>query len=616
MVSLPTLDFQTLLVVFSVLIFALTLLLIFLSEKNAQKTQAKKLLLLDSPVFSKLLYRIHFGLLFVFIAVTAYSIWFSIRPSLYYALFASLFVTLLLLILTSAPEKRVLLKRTVLVTVIILAFTQSMLPTFQNRLIAFGPDQWPGVTTAKQIADQGYFVPVTTGSYYYTIPLCNLLNTAIYLFTGNAFISIAISLGTLILAITLAIYFVLLKLTKSQLASIIAVFVFLSTPRLAIVETIPSIFSLVLAAVLVMLLINCILNPLRATVVALAIISFAAIVIHPVGISVLIAICGGLLVLHHIGLVRQEHSESKMVLNLFGLFSIMTLAYWSFNQPIFNSIVNPLTTLLTTVSAPSSGPSVYTPNYFVSTSTSFSLVWALPVGISGAFVISYFYKILKNRKKISRLSKKTTLILPFVAGAVGLFFILVAFASIINAPGAAVERYVNTAAYLLLIFSSAVAAFQIIKSKQSFAIITMICLLAVSIFVGVGSPDWAVFENPGFTAVHSTYTGYVESTTMLKFLPNGTTVYTDNDLPDFLWMPELVNVDLYEPISYQTTRNVLDSVKNGFFNLTNPEYSQININATYIIKLSEISNLTVVNKYMNALYNSGSHVVFKTATNG
>lgn len=612
-----TVNFQELLVVFSVSIFALTLYLILRFKKNFEENKNERLSVLHSSVFSEALYRIHYSLILLFVMATGYSIWFGLRPFLYYAVFALLFVTSIFLVLASPPEKKVLTTRTVLITVVMLGLTQSLLPTFENRFIIFGSDQWRDIVATKLISEQGNFssAAVYSGSYYSSIPLFSVLSTVVTLTTGNVFLSFAILTGAMSLVMVLMIYFILLRLARSQIASVVGVFVFLSTPRLALVQALPSTVSLVLGSVLVLLLIEYMSIPCRRTLAALVLVAFSALIFHPTGIIVLIILCGGLVTLHLTGVARQTYPQSKMARNLLGIVCIMAFAYWSLNYVMFTSIIMPLKTLLSSIPT-SLGPSIYTPRYLTSSFEVFSYAWAVPAGISAAYVVATLHKLLRGRKNSRATSTETLSILPFAAGMIGLLSIAVGLISIIHAPSASVERYVDNTAYLLLAVSSAVVSSQLIGSRQTLAVVCIIFLLGPSVYIGSGCPDWAPFENPTFGAIRYTHTGYVEANTIVKHLPNNITIYADYDIP-VDGVAAMANISFSMPGTFQIIRNVIATIKDGTFNPFVPIYADspatfASVNATFTVKLDEVQNTTALDEYMNILYNSGLHIVLRT----
>jgi hypothetical protein len=602
-------SFQELLIVFSVSIFALTLYLILTSEKKL-KDNIKIPRMMHSTTFSKLLYRIHCSLVLLFIIVSVYSVWFGSRPSVYFVVFGLLFVTSTFLILATLPGKNAYAVRIVLLTVVILSLTQSMIPAIENRLMISGPDQWRDILATKLITDEGNFehAAAVSGVYYSSIPLFSMLNAAVTLLIGNVYLSFAVLTGIMGLVMALSIYLILWKLTTSHLASVVGVFAFLSIPRLAMDQAIPSTLSLALGSLLILMLINYISVPRRRTLLAVLLIAFSTLIFHPVGIVVLIVLCGAFVLAFLAGVVNQKYPEAKIMLGLLVLICTMSFAFWSLSDiTVFTSMITPLERLITSVPT-SLGPSIYLPRYFLGGLEIYSFAWALPVGMSAAYVTSILYMMLT--KKVKQTDDGETKF-AFIAGTIGLFMIVVAFISVIHAPSASVERYVNNVAYLLLLLPTGVVCSRLIDSRRKIATVCLLVLLGVFVFIGSGSPDWAPSENPTFTIAHATYTSYVEAQTMANFLPNNplapVLIYDDHDIA-VGGVASLANISISGPGTNQITRNVLDSIKDGTFDPFGRTYGV----EIFIVRRDEIQNTTVINQYMNILYDSGRHVMIRT----
>jgi hypothetical protein len=148
--------------------------------------------------------------------------------------------------------------------------------------------------------------------------------------------------------------------------------------------------------------------------------------------------------------------------------------------------------------------------------------------------------------------------LPFAAGLMGLFLIVVAFVSVTNAPSGAVERYIDTPAYLLLVIPSAIVCLQLFSSRRKLAVACTILLLFTAVYLGSSSPDWAQFENPSYSAVRYTFTGYVEVGILENYVPVNSTLYADYDL------------HIGASSSYQIIRPILNLIKVGALNPFNP----------------------------------------------
>lgn len=609
--------FEEFLIIFFFLIFSFALYLIVRSNKH-EGTELSKIQVLNSAKFSKLLYIIHYILLLSFVTTTAYAIWFGLRPVIYYVFFAALFVTSVFLALSTSEHRKNLAPRTLLITAVVLGICQSVLPTLENRLIIFGSDQWRDIVATKVIIVQGNFwnISILSNSYYSTAPFFNLLNSAVTLAIGDSFLSFTILIATLSLALVSAVYLILLRLTQGHLASVIAVFIFLSTPRLVLITALPSTVSLVLASISVLILVEHILMPRRSTLVASLLIGFSAMVFHPVGILVLILVCAGLVFTHFSGINKQTFLQSRTVRGLFALVCLVSIVYWSLNDVIFNSIISPLERLLQSIPT-SLGSTAYTPQYFSGGFDAFSYAWALPVGLSAAYVLTTLYWLLKDRRNGQSKYREKLGTLPFVAGVIGLLLIAVGFLSVMRSPGAALERYINFVAYTLLLIPSAVLCARLIWSQRKFAALCLIVVLAAGVYIGSGSPDWAPFENSTFGAIHTTYTGYIEANTIVRLLPNNTpTLYVDNDIYSVVGVARLNNFSFTEPLSFQPTRNLLAALKAGTLNPYDPAYMNAHPNLIYVVKSGDVQNASTIDNYMDIVYNSGSHIMLMTPYNG
>lgn len=340
-------NFEELLVISAIAIFAFVFFLLVKNKISLNVAEVKKSQISPS-IFSKVLYPVHIFLILLFVGITAYSAWFGSRPFIYYVIFAAIFLTSVLMVLTSPSKQKSLVARTVIFSVILLTLAQCMLPIIENRFIIIGADQWGDIVLSKTIVAQGNFlnsnaiaaaVPATG---YYSIPLFNVLLASISLFVGSSLLPFTILTCLIGLVTVLSIYLILLKLTKTHIAPLVGALVFLSTPQLASVQVLPSTVSLTLGFVLVLLLINHLTVPRRGTLVVILLVSLCTIIFHPVGILVLFLICSGLIITSRIGLFRQHFLRLKLTQSLLVICGVLMLAYYFFaNQAIFSSIIVP-----------------------------------------------------------------------------------------------------------------------------------------------------------------------------------------------------------------------------------------------------------------------------------
>jgi hypothetical protein len=602
--SILAFSFQELLIIFAVSIFLVVLLLLIYVNRSsaAQVLYAEKL---PSKRIRRVIQKIHYLLLVGFVGLGIYSIMVGVRGPAYFAVLSLIFVTSISLTLWNGSEKKKSLFTLVLLTIIVVTVFQALIPAAENRLMVFGADQWTYATAGKLISQTGTFTGVGYGdAYYSSIPLLSLLISAVTIFLGDVFVAITVITAVVSIVMVLCIYLILLKLSHNHVASVAAAFIFLSVPHLQMIQIIPSTLSIAFGSLLTLLLIQYLYASSRTKLTTILVVAFAAVVCHPAGIIILAGLCVGLIVFSLMCLVKNEYVEFKLVLGVLIVTLILSIIYWSSSDAVFYSMIQPFERLLNSLPA-STGPSVYQPNYFQSGLELFSYAWALPVGVSSAYLIAFYYT--DYRKKEKRRNFKGFLnILSYVAAVIGLLAIVFAFISVTNSPGASVERYADTPAYFLLVIPTSLACAQLIGSHKNFAQIVLITIVVVGLFLGASSPDWAPFESTQYGGVHYTYSGYAEAVTIVGFTKNNTVLLNDYDIGvDAL--AQFYQVPFGSTGSYQNVRDVLDSIKDGSFDVSG---QWAKANATYIVRVDEIQNTTAIDSYFNLVYSSGNHVVF------
>ncbi len=552
----------------------------------------------------------HYSLVFVFLATVVFSVWVGARPSLYYALFSALFVSAVVWLLSETPKRRSHVGKILIVTIIIVSVCQAALPAVENRLMISGSDQWGDIHTTLTITATGSFNSVvsSTANYYYSsIPLFSILIASLTLLTGNVYLSYTIVAGSMGLIMGLAIFLFLWKLAKTPMASVVGVFAFLSIPRLAIDQAIPPFLSLALGALLILMLVNYVLAPNRRSMVSFLVVYFSSLLFHPEGIFALLVLGGAFIVAFFIHLVVQKYPYAKLIQRLFLIMATLSVAYWFLSsQTVLNSLITPIQRLfssITTAAAPST-PSIasYTPRYFGTGQEIYSFAWAVPVGIAAAYVTTILFDIFT--KRVRRYNRDSLRMFAAIGGLIALPMLLLAFVSILRAPGASIERYVDNVVYLLLLLPMGVACSQLISNKKKAVTACLVGLLCVFVFIGASSPDWAPRENPTFTAVYSTFESQIEANQVAVFLPNNILVYDDHDI-SVGGVAAFANVSFSTTGTNQITSNVLDTIKDGSFS---PFYLATS-DAFFILKTNEVQNSTAIDNYLNINYNSGFHYV-------
>jgi hypothetical protein len=209
------------------------------------------------------------------------------------------------------------------------------------------------------------------------------------------------------------------------------------------VQEIPSILSLALGALLVLLTVEYLSFARRSTLVYLLVVAFSTLVFHTAGIIITILFCAGLFAVYLIGLGRPGYIKTRRIRTLLAALCLMSLTYWTFTGNLLSFLLNPLRNLVKiVVSSPTVSSSSYTAPYSGQGFEIFSYAWALPVGISAAYFLLVGYKYFKNGKH-SFAKKNSSHILPFVAATCGLILLLISFVFVVNSGGGATERWLD-----------------------------------------------------------------------------------------------------------------------------------------------------------------------------
>jgi hypothetical protein len=497
-------------------------------------------------------------------------------------------------------------RKVALLAVICFGLIQSVTPIVENRGIIFGPDQWRDLYGTKFITESGTFqnsLGTETGFYSF-VPLFNVINAVVSEVLGcSAMLVFTIMLAILFLVSSLSVYAFMSRLTGSRAASLLAVILLGSIPRLALVQALPSIASLSLGLLLVLLLIRGSDSPGKGNLPTMAILVLVIGMIHPVGLFPVLGICLGLILVNHFtSQMKLRPHALSFIESVFAICLLIPLGYWSVESTVLASVVHPLVRFGNILMRFRYSPSGYVPQYQATGFEIYSLAWAVPVALSAAgFVIMFGATIRTHDKMLQRDFRWHT---ALVAGLEGLMLILGAFLSVLLSPGAALERYINTIGYALLIISASLVLAQMIWSSRKAISVFAILILFATVVVGSSSPDWAPLEQPEFGAFRSTYAGYVEAKTIVTLLPNNSRLFEDHDIP-ISGVGKIGNVSFITPESYQTTRLVIDDFKRSSFKPFDPELR----GAFVILKTDEISNSSLLDKYVNFVYDSGRHIV-------
>ena len=574
--------FYTLLILLSIFLFLISGLLLIYNRGSLDGPYIK-IPLLDSKIYY---------LAFLSLSLlTYYYLAYGIRPYIWFGVFSIYFV---LSIINQSSQKQSH-HNFVTYSVLFISILITIIPIFQNNGIIFGPDQWRDLKITTQIIENGNFKDVGTSGYYSFLPLFNVINTVLTQITGwqpmNTFV---IMQAVYSIISILGVYHIVELVSGRRDASIIAIAIFLSTPRLSTVQSIPAVASISMGIFLVFFMIE--IKP--ALLYLVPFISFTTTVIHPIGIiPVTLAILGILFIgsifpSYKLGPKNESYLSLILTICIF-----VTIFYWSIDSKVLTGVFSPLKRLINILTNLEYTPSVYTPQYTSQGFLIYAYSWAFPVSITAI----YFLNFLINERKTPKAEDRLKITYGISTSTLALVMVMLSFFSLILSPGASLERYINVPAYLLMVFPSTLIIGKLLGSGDKMTLTIIILLLSTNIIIGTSSPNWAPFENPAFGSYRSSYLGYQESRYIINTLPEGIRIYEDNDIPLYE-LADLENLNITKDQSYQTIRDVIQDFKTNEIDLDN---SRLQRSIVYL-KTVEIEDNELYNN-INVLYNNGFH---------
>jgi hypothetical protein len=157
-----------------------------------------------------------------------------------------------------------------------------------------------------------------------------------------------------------------------------------------------------------------------------------------------------------------------------------------------------------------------------------------------------------------------------------------------------------------MLIPASLSAGMILNSLRTPYFFVVLIILSISVYIGSGSPDAAPMEHKPFEFGFAQYATYLEVLPLKQYVPTQSLMYVDNDVPEF-WYLDRHSLDIYGPLSYQSTRDVLLNFANGTLDYF-PNYQG---NQTFfIIKTDRLLNATVSFKDVNLVQSTGNHKAY------
>jgi hypothetical protein len=512
------------------------------------------------------------------------------RSILWFALFSMYLVVSLFFGLSEKTSYR----NVTISTVIGLAILVSAIPIIQNKGVVFGPDQWRDLSLTSSISKSGTFESTAPLFYYSLIPLLSVINVVVANVAGwSPMITFAVMQLVYSIIAIISIYLIVERLSGSSVASLLAVAIFLSTPRMTTVQVVSATASKALGLILILFM----LEENRKLLYVVPFVAFTTTVIHPIGVIPPMAVIIGIILIGYIYPRFKLSVQTEFYLqSIFAIIFMVTLIYWSLDSRVLMGVFNPLKRLFFIMTSLEYSPSVYTPQYLESGFLMYSYAWAFPAAVSAAYALMFF-----NDMRRSSINRGLMSNFGLSSSFFSILMLMISFLVAILNPGASIDRYISGSAYVLMIFPSALVYHRIISTRKKYIVVIGLLMLSANIFLGNSSPSWAPFENPTFGSITTTYMGYIEAKDILPTIPSGERIYEDNDIP--IWgVANLNEVDIMRDRSYQTVRVVIDSLKTNDIDLNNTRI----LNSLIFIKTGEIEDQRIYN-ITDVVYSNGFH---------
>jgi len=426
-----------------------------------------------------------------------------------------------------------------------------------NNFLDFGTDQGAHLQEGLEIAETGGWKEGVEIGYYGAFPVLAILLASIRIvtdFNANVYVFL---LPTMSVLFSLALYLLTKMITKSEKVASLAPLLILSIPQLSFLWMIPKDISLILGFFCLCLAVKLAHSMSRATIASLVPLLVIMVISHVSGpafiLILLIPLVVSSVIPHHsCKIPRQFRFVSILII-------MMMVTYWVFNYFVALSVMGPARDFFVIISKYLSGSKLIVEEaarpYLVISSqvTPTWFAWAVPPAIvAGYFLNRIHEKVLgKNHRDSGHWTHKMML-LGCVSGLLLLLFsfLLVQYGT---------YSYLIIPTYALLGFLMILFLSRLLSPKNEYVMALTVFILAVALFTGNSSPNWAPIENPDFPARRRLYNRVLYTEGFGQNLPQNASLLLDFDVyPD---IPEGVRIE--RPPSYRISREILLLFESG-----------------------------------------------------
>ncbi|MDH2902236.1 MAG: hypothetical protein PXY39_14835 [archaeon] len=489
-----------------------------------------------------------------------------------------------------------------LVTIVVAA---SVAPIISLGFTAGEADQMGYLTVTQIIIASGHIssaqAVVFESQYYATFPILNFLASAISIMTGlNPLFTFAIMDTALPAAATIAIIYVVRKLTGDYFASTAAVMILLATDRLAFWDIISQNLSIFFALFALVPMVLFLSNPSKLPLILTILLAGFSNFVH--------AEFGGLFLISFsligVAYLFKKIEFRSAIISASATLVIMLGSYWTIWN-ISTSVGSSFQFIFDTFLREFSGAAPSAPigrQSLLAITTSYAfLSWAVPVAIAASYIV---YKVLSNKFEINN-RLDIFLLLMTIAG---LILLIIGLSSTYGQGSLSLERYSDVPGYTIFMITSSVVVTMIVRAGKKLISVFVIGLLIVSLALGGSQLNWAPDQ------FHSSYSyatqqDYYASRTIINLLPTGIAMYSPDNLQYIFYWNTSKSATFLVPTSLQIPIN---SNRSASFNFL-ISYLGIQHHAvTYLILGSDQIlnyNATINSPQMDTVYSDRQSVI-------
>jgi len=552
-------------------------------------------------------------LLVAFVTILIITFLYDRRPDYYFVIEAFLFANGTFIALSKGFARR---EYILILTISIISISNFVSIDGRNWYVPLLQDQYRDVLVANSIISgsefsdtqllMGYF-----NGYYALIPAVSILISSLSAVTGApTYLTLPILDMVVIFVSPIGVFLAIRRFGNDNVMGWIAAFIFLTTPRLVYYTAIPQEISMAMISV-VFLIFFIRLNStrleksdLKYTGIMIFLV-IGTILYHPNGAMTILLLLVPIMILTRFIVTRQLSSKLGLLTAIFALASI---TYWSYNDLALSDLSQKNELFFQSFISAYRESSHLPPNLGVGGCELCAFSWALPYSISAAFLLVqglFFIRFRKLGLKGQRSQSQNKFLIAVTAALLAIPLLFVGFLSFFADPSASIERYISGSSYFLMLIPASLSAGMILNSLRSPYFFVVLIILSVSVAIGSNSPDAAPVEHRSSEFGIARYATYLEVLPLKQYVPAQSLMYIDNDVPKF-WYLDRHSLDIYDPISFQTTRDVLRNFANGTLNY----YPNDQGDLTYFIIKTDRLNATASFKDVNLVHSTGIHKVY------